>query len=237
VQTGNKKELTDRVGAQLRREQEKLVDEASRNRIAGNPSQKKSARHTVPQFEQVDEIDIGDILIYASKRQNGEVSINDEFGLFVVKVIEVEPAQELPGDKGETDPPKVTFEIEDQDETRIEAVDWDAFYNIPDLQSDSYDAGTLVLFQRTCVRDGDQVITSLLEMGWLAGRFKIGDHGDRPVLVKSVDGNNLTDYRRILFDAFGRKKFVNDVEIKMSLLEIEYSTTRSSVLADNSGSE
>ena len=232
MQTGNKSELTDRVGAQLRREQEKLVEEANRNPIARNPAQKKSARHAVPQFEQPDEIDVGDILIYASKRQNGEVSIDDEFGLFVVKVTEVEPVQELPADKGETDPPRVTFEMVEQEETQSVAVDWDAFYTVPDLMYDSYDAGTLVLFQRTCKRDGEEVITSLLEMGWLAGRFKMVNDGDRPVLVKSVDGNNLTDFRRILFDAFGGKKFVNDVEIKMSLLEIEYSTSRSNVLDD-----
>ncbi len=237
VQTGNKKQLTDRVGAELRKEQEKLVEEANRNPIPRNPAQKKSARHAMAEFEQPDDIDVGDILIYASKRQNGEISINDKFGLFVVKVTEVEPTQELRAEKGETDPPKVTFELELEEETQTLSVDWDAFYNIPDRLSDSYDPSTLVLFQRTCNRDSEEVLSSQLEVGWLVGRFKVGDHGDRPVLVKSVDGDNLTDHQHILFDAFGRKKFVNDVEIKMTLLEIEYSTTRSNVLPDDAGSE
>lgn len=227
--SGNKKELKDRVGGYLRREQEKLVEQAAKDPVSRKDSDKKSGRNSVAMLQQAEDIKTGDRLIFASKRQNGQIDTNDEFGLFVVEITNVEKVVERSNDKGETDSPKVTFDLIMEDERETHVVDWDAFYNLAEPKYATYEKHTLVLFLRTYDND---VVGSQLEMGWLGGTFRQKEDND-VVLVKSVDGESIVNESCIFFDAFGGKKFVNDVEIKMALLEIEFSTFRSNIAGED----
>jgi hypothetical protein len=229
--SGSKTVLKDRVGGYLRREQEKRMEQVAMNPVPRKDDDKKSARNAVFVLQQPESIEIGDTLIFASKKQDGQIDTNDEYGLFVVKVEDVETALERPNDKGETDSPKVSFCLFMEDEEpEPHTVNWNAFYILPERLYEFYDKKTLVLFQRSYENN---VVGSQLEMGWLKGTFRQKDDSDDPVLVNSVDGESMVDQECIFFDAFGGKKFINDVEIKMALLEIEFSTFRSNMPGDD----
>jgi hypothetical protein len=230
-QSGSKQALADRVGAELRREQERLVDQAAQDPIQKKEPEKRSARHSVAVLEQPETIEEGDDLIYVSKRQDGQIDHKDEFGMFVVRVKKVVAAAVRSNGKGESDPPTVTFKMCLDDEMEMHTVNWDAFYVIPERQHDYYESKTLVLFRRSFHSKVFQkeIVASQLEMGWLKGYYKYRDDKDDPVLVASVDGECMVEQNYVMFDAFGSKRFVNDVEIKLDLLEIEYSTMRSNL--------
>jgi hypothetical protein len=225
LKSGNKKLLVERVYEVLGNDQEAALLDVDKPKGDENRA-RKSARKAVCEFSPVESVKVGDTLLYVSKDQNGKTDKTDMFGLFVVCVTGA--PEDLPAnckDKGELEESQrlVQFGLQRDDVLEPEEAHISHFFSMPsDLLRGTYEKNHLVLFRRTRNRK----LLSQLELGWLASKYD--KHKDKEVHILSYDEEALVAPRDVIFDAFGAaQRTRSDVEVKLILFEIEFSTDRS----------
>lgn len=215
---GNKPELADRVEGALRKQQDKLLQDA---RL------KKPKNVKVFEFERVSEFIVGSNVIFVSKEMDGSVDTTDEHAMFVVTVTKVLFTD--PGEKGKDEEMMeeervIEFSILENGKSRSEEAPVDRFFQLPAGPLESvYPERHLVLFQRSISVKKD-VFDSLLEVGWLWYPYRTSSN--ELVMLDSFDGVDDVPQRNVLFDVFESKIHNNDVEFKATLFEIEFSDNR-----------
>ena len=221
--TGNKPELTERIEEALRSQQDLLLKQAGA----------KKAKVQQFEFEKVATFVVGDRVIYVAKELNGELGTTDDFGVHVVTVAKVENGKgKGEAVDGDEEGCVIVFEAIHKGKKRTFEASSNHFYKLPLKPSfPSYEKYHLVLFQRTT--DGrEDMVESLLEVGWLAAPFKFSAR--EAVKVDSFDGLDVLLPEYVLFDVFEAKLHNNDVEFKAVLFEIEFSDNKTNIEASES---